>query len=441
MPWLVIIVVLSAFMEVSSVIKYRFTVGGVPINYLEVCFILAYGFLLLSSKVLQKGFQALLRSVFYPNFLLLALVATWASINGARNGCDPYEIAKDARPMVFMILSYFYTVSFVRSGRTWNLITALIVVGGLGAMIRVVTVVHPLLYEATTYQTLQTGAASAGIEYATAFFFAAGIVHFRVLKSRMVTWSCLVFCVVSGVAAFNLTSYLMLALLPGIAVLLAPVPITRKIVLIGGTVMGALVISGGLFLAWNTWSGKEKFDLLADQIFVQLRDLQGSGHFQIRRAGWEGTISSLNGLSLLTGNGFGTRNYIPFPGYEEGILVEAAYAQCLNYTGVAGLAALIWLNLRMVIVAVRVRRSRLSQYQRAMMLALAVYGAMAFINGCVHSNLLAPVYTILYGVSLGLVEIMRRSAYSDLRGRNASAETILDEKTPAVNSPNASVHF
>ena len=200
----------------------------------------------------------------------------------------------------------------------------------------------------------------------------------------------------------------MLAFIPLITVIIAPVSAKRKFLIAAAGLVIAGVLAAGAAIFLSVTNDNSSLALLPNQIFEQLTDFKASPHYHIREVGWRGTLEAAEGLPACLGHGLGTRHYIDIELRWGGqILVEATYAQFISYVGYLGLGALLLLNCRAVIVGMNAVRKNLSPYQRTMILAITVYATITILSGVLHNNLFSPLYSILYGVVLGLSSIIK----------------------------------
>lgn len=378
----------------------RLSIGRLPVNIVDIAVLVALVAELFRSRVpveWDETSQRTALTILIVMAVLLPAFVTGVAING------PYEAFRDFRPFLFIAIAFFLTRRHIASTAVSQFLLHTMILAGMYSMAMAVLSRAQRLPAAERYLDLRViGYATPTLDFAFVMAVAFVICGQSIFRGRWAMRAFFVLAIAAGVFSFSLTWYTMLLIVPALCVFFAPVRQSRKlaIVLIAAAV-GFVAVSVATLV-----SSRLANELLGivNQVVSQYGNLSSSVHVESRFATWTAALALVPGIRLVTGVGMGTHVFFDTGIPEIGVVVagEPTYGNYLIASGLIGVAALLWLQTRLVRVSLSRIRASATGYQKAIRLGLVVYGLTIVINSFIHNNFMTPQLSFLFGVLLAI---------------------------------------
>ena len=407
----------SAFIGYRAMLEARLFIENIPINLIEVTMFLSllFAFPSLLLGFVRKDWKY--RTQQYGTFALWIVFLGGVYMLGFIRGVvlhSLYSAGREFRPIILIAIAFFLTRKYVTSWKTLKTIVIIIFLGGIYGMIYniiipILTGIQHITYFKSYLDIRSIGSASASFEFTFILGVAFIVCRHYLFGRRSLTWILVLMSFWACFLSFSMSAYAFTILVPLLCVLLAPLQLSKKLKI--GLAMAGLpiiVLYYGVTTFTEIGGGQMFGDVprLFGQAAEQLLGLSSSIHFQGRLYSWNATLSELSGIQFLVGVGMGKRIFIGIPQLGIVLIGEPTYSTYLLGVGLTGLIVLLALQLKFVVVSYHNMRYPADSFIRAVMLAFPVYGIITIINGFLHNNFIAPQGSVLYGILLGLIEVM-----------------------------------
>jgi hypothetical protein len=432
------IVIAASLIDFHSLVVYRLTFAGIPIDILDVAFAIC-GISLLASALRHQNDSSKSRLSVITNLFLLALglAMALAVIRGLTEQQALYSLVRSLRPFVVLVLVLMLSRQVVTNDRAIRNIVLLILAGGaISLLLSTATRLAFILSLTSPLPFLQARNAlptTAALDVAIIAPFAAIATRALPWRHLLAVWvgaiSVLFFCLIS----FQLTLVFAMVLIPAACLALSWRTRSRAIIGLVAVLGGAGTLS---LLQSFTFGADNPFANLLAQITSQAWNLNNNPNFQGRVISWVATLNRLDGLGWVMGMGLGYRDIIEtnVPGIGSVFLGEPTASTLLLTTGLFGITALLGLQLWLTYLSIRDYTLGVATYWRVWMLIAAVYGVFLCVYSFVHNNFLAPQSLIIFAVLLAISERgwgQMRMPSSSLHLRSHRESLLLDFKATA----------
>lgn len=392
-------VFVCSYLNYRLILVARLSIGPLPVNLVDAVVFIALVAELFRRREPDRDMVSRRTALIVVVVAALVLPAfvTGIAVNG------PYDAFRDLRPFLFITMAFFLTRRCLASPTVAPFLLQTMMLAGAFGMTTTVLARMQRLAGAENYLLLrEIGNATPTLDFAYVMATAFVICRQSLFRRRWAMHALYALAVVAGIFSFSLTWYTVLLLVPVLCVIFAPLRLSRKITL---ALLAALIGMVGTGAA--TLFSSRLADALvhvASQVISQYGHLSSSAHVESRFAGWTAAFGLVPGARLLTGVGMGTRVFIDTGNPQIGIILagEPTYSTYLIASGLIGVLALLWLQLRLVQVSRLRMRASGTLYRKSIRLGLLVYGLMIIINSFVHNNFTTPQLSFLFGVVLAI---------------------------------------